>query len=116
MKETLRSAFKKVKDYFAGEPPVNSMHMDEFDAIADMMKERGCKLDFAFEHTWSPGTINNVGIIADDKTSVYEIMHAEGNFADVHQIVTGRPLDKENIMRYKPEDVSQETPFYPGMF
>lgn len=116
MKTSLRSVFDKVKNFFAGEAPANSLHTHEFYEIEKMMKERGCNLEFAYQPGWRPSQINNLGIIVDDKTSVHEIMHAEGNLEDVHKIVTGRDLDRKDIKRYKPEDIFTDPPIYPGMF
>ena len=113
MKETLRSIFEKVRNYFAGEPPENSLLIYEFVDIERKMRQRGCTLELAHGYTWRPGQLNNIGIVTDEKTSVYDIMHAEGNLVDVHKIVTGRDLDRNDIKRYKP-GYYMEADYYPS--
>lgn len=117
MKQTLRSVFEKLREFVEGEPPMNYVSASEFKGIEEQMRARGCKLQFAYTHAMLSGQMNNLGFVTDEKTSVYEIMHAEGNLEDVFSSVTGRPLDRKDIKHYRPEDVAPEsTFFYPGMF
>jgi hypothetical protein len=116
MTSTLQSLFEKVKGYIEGEPPANFLQRDEFPEIKEKMNERGLKLELHYECAWPPTKIKNLGIVHDDKTSVYEIMHAEGNLESVFEEVTHRPLDRKDIQHYKPEDLAPEAAFYLGMF
>ena len=66
MKCSLRSVFKKVCDFLIGDPPENSIKMEEFYAIKDMMRERGCNLEFFYLGTLRSDTVFDMGIIVDD--------------------------------------------------
>ena len=116
MKCSLRSVFKKVCDFLIGDPPENSIKMEEFYAIKDMMRERGCNLEFFYLGTLRSDTVFDMGIIVDDTNSVYEIMHAEAHLSEVHEIVTGRPLDRDDVIHYSPQEVTAYSMSQPGMF
>lgn len=113
MKTSLRSVFAKVRDFLVGEIPPNAVDDFEYDTICDMMKERGCNLEIAYVPVWHLRYMENIGIVKDEKTSVYEIMHAESHLADVYKNVTGRTLEK--IKQYSPEERPQNY-YIPMMF
>ena len=102
MKASLRSAFEKVCNFLLGDTPPNAVDDFEYDTICDMMKERGCDLELAYRPVWHLRYMEDIGIVTDEKTSVYEIMHAEAHLADVYEQVTGRAL--ENVKQYSPDE------------
>lgn len=115
MFKSLRAAFDKVRDFVMGEVPPYSVTLNEYDTISDMMKERGCDLKLAYVPVWHAAYMADLGIVADEKTNVYKIMHAEAHLSEVYEIVTGRKMDRDNVIHYRPDQKPQDFQ-YPVMF
>ena len=79
------------------------------------MKDRGCDLELAYVPIWHGAHMNDLGIVADESTSVYKIMHAEAHLSEVYEIVTGRKMDRDNVIHYRPDQKPQDYQ-YPVMF
>ena len=95
--------FKSVATFFgAEENPVTKFSNSEFRAIKKIMEEKRSDLTLQCEFSWPLSQSKNIGLVVPEGTGIMSILHAEGNLCKAYEEVTGRPLEKENIKKYKP--------------
>ncbi|MFP4313422.1 MAG: hypothetical protein ACLFR0_03750 [Alphaproteobacteria bacterium] len=87
--------------------------IDRHDLHIIRNKMRACRSDLqvAFDASLFTRDVYNIGLVVPENTSIITLMHAEGNLQKAFEDVTGRKLDKDNIVHYAPAPALSFIPF-----